>query len=41
MTMKVRVSKARWYALGGFKNSRCIRRMRGASWSYYILQEWV
>ena len=37
--MKVRVSKSKWYQLGGFKNSRCFRRHNGRSWEYWYLIE--
>jgi hypothetical protein len=31
-----RVSKRRWYALGGFANPRCWRRQTGLAWGYYV-----
>ncbi len=30
-----RVSKRAWYDLGGFKNSRCWRRMKSGAWQYF------
>lgn len=35
---QLRVSKAEWYRLGGFANSRLWRRMRNGTWEYYYDQ---
>lgn len=32
----MRVSKRRWYDLGGFCNSACWRRQVGGAWHYYV-----
>lgn len=32
----LRVSRRRWYDLGGFANPRCVRRSIGAYWRYFI-----
>lgn len=40
MTGAARVSKRRWYELGGFRNSACFRRQRpGRGWEYFVSLE--
>lgn len=34
-----RISRAAWYAAGGFRNPRCIRKHNGRSWAYFIRSE--
>lgn len=34
---KKRITKAEWYSLGGFANSKLFRKQsRGGAWRYYI-----
>lgn len=34
---KKRITKAEWYALGGFANSKLFRKQsRGGAWRYYM-----
>lgn len=35
----MRVTKATWYANGGFANSRCWRRHTGRCWQYFYRVE--
>ena len=33
----MRITKRKWYALGGFKNSDCCRKHNGKHWEYYYI----
>jgi hypothetical protein len=38
MILKLRVTKAHWYRLGGFANSNCYRRAtKSGAWTYWVL----
>ncbi len=34
-----RISRARFYALGGFSNPRLVRKSYGRGWSYFLRVE--
>jgi hypothetical protein len=34
----IRITKAQWYAYGGFENPKCWRRRNKTHWEYYINQ---
>jgi len=39
MPYRVQITKAKWRALGGFRNSSLFRSQRGQRWAYFRLLE--
>jgi hypothetical protein len=37
----MRISKSRWYKMGGFRNSYLYRRQRNGVWQYMVMPEYL
>ena len=37
----MRISKKRWYAMGGLRNPYLYRRQRSSGWQYDVLPEYL